>query len=206
MVVTFIMKQKNFCDRYSILTALVVFPTTIFATPCFAVNIDKIHSIPFSHPERALQKKQGEYQLAQYSGSCRQVAARSGLYVWQKPTTISSVVALLDYGQEVTIQNRGKNGWVPISAPVKGYVFNTDFLISCQAATPPNQNFCRKVVADAGLVVRRKPSINAARVGVVADGQNVLVAERGRNGWVPISVPLLGYVQSKYLGYCPGGV
>lgn len=176
---------------------------TVFTTLCLAVNTEQFQEIESSTSETTLQKNQGEYQLA-YSDSCRQIMARNGLYVWQKPNT-GSFVALLDYGQQVTIRNRGKNGWVPISAPVRGYIFNTDYLASCQAAaTPPNQNFCRRVVANAGIVVRRSPSINAARVGAVSNNRNVLIAERGKNGWIPISLPLIGYVHSKYLGYCSG--
>lgn len=195
--------KKSSWQKFLTLTTSLVLTATVFATPCFAVNTDKLQGIQSSGSERALQKNQGEYQLARYPGSCRQIMARNGLYVWQKPTINSSVVGLLDYGQEITIRNRGKNGWVPISAPIQGYILHTNYLTSCQAASPPSQNFCRKVVADAGLVVREKPSMNAARVGVVPNGQNVVLGERGKNGWVPILVPFLGYVQSKYLSYCP---
>lgn len=201
------MKQKSGRQqKYPTLTTTLVLTATIFATPCFAVNTDQLHSIQSSSaPQRARQKNhQGEYQLARYSSSCRQVMARDGLYVWQNPTS-SKVVGYLDYGQQVRIRNRGKNGFVPISAPIQGYIFNSSYLVSCFAAkTPPSQNFCRRVVADAGLVVRRGPSFNAARVGEVPYGRNVIIEKRGKNGWVSIAVPFLGYVQSKYLGYCQG--
>ncbi|MBD2773708.1 SH3 domain-containing protein [Iningainema tapete] len=198
------MKQKSGWQKYPSLTTTLVLTATVFVTPCLAVNTDQLQEIESSALETTWQKNQGEYQLAKYSSSCRRVMARNGLYVWRKPNN-GSFVTRLDYGQQVTIRNRGKNGWVPISAPVRGYIFNTNYLASCQAAaTPPNQNQCRRVVADSGLVVRRSPSINAVRVGVVPNARNVLIAKRGKNGWVSIAVPLIGYVQSKYLGYCSG--
>ena len=178
---------------------------TVFITPSLAVETVNHQFMQSSTPERALENNQGEYLIAQYSSSCRRVMARNGLFVLQKPTVDSAVVGLLDYGTNVTIRDRGKNGWVPISSPVNGYILHTNFLASCQAAqaaTPPDLNFCRKVTADGGLVVRTAPSNNSARVGVVSKGQNVVIA-RGKNGWVPISTPLMGYAQSRYLAYCP---
>ena len=188
------------------LTTVIVLTATIFTTQSFAVNRDNLQRIQSSSIERTLQKKQGEYQLAKYSGSCRQVMARNGLYVMRKPTLNSSVVTLLDYGQQVTIRNSGKNGWVGISSPTQGYISQTDYLASCHAeGTPSGENFCRQVVTKAGLVVRRSPSINAARIGFVSNRRNVLIEKRGKNGWVPITAPYFGYVPSKHLRYCQQG-
>ncbi|BAY11987.1 SH3 domain-containing protein [Calothrix sp. NIES-2098] len=198
------MKRKFLGQGYSTFTTSLVLAATVFITPSFAVNAVN-QDIKSLNSARALSNQQGEYLIAQYSSRCRRVMARNGLFVLQKPTVDSPVVGLLDYGTNVTIRDRGKNGWVPISSPVKGYILHTNFLSSCQAskaATPPELNFCRKVAADGGLVVRVAPSNNSARVGVVPNGQNVVIA-RGKNGWVPISVPLMGYAQSRYLAYCP---
>ncbi|MDZ7958533.1 MAG: SH3 domain-containing protein [Aulosira sp. DedQUE10] len=178
---------------------------TVFITPSLALETVNHQGMQFSASERVLQNNQGEYLIAKYSSTCRRVMARNGLYVVQKPTVDSQVVGLLDYGTNVTIGDRGKNGWVPISSPVKGYILHTNFLASCQAGqvkTPPELNFCRKVATDGGLVVRTAASNNSARVGVVPNGENVVIA-RGQNGWVPISAPLMGYAQSRYLAYCP---
>lgn len=70
-------------------------------------------------------------QLAQVSNNCRQVAAiGGGLYVRERPTVYSESVAVLSDGQTVMIENGGTKYWVPISAPVPGYVFR-GFLTSC---------------------------------------------------------------------------
>ena len=198
------MKNSGWQWKYPTLTTAIVLTATIFTTQSLAVNRDNLQRIQSSSFD--LQKKQGEYQLAKYSGSCRQVMARNGLYVMRKPTINSSVVTLLDYGQHVTIRNGGKNGWVGISSPTQGYISQTDYLGSCQAkGTPSSQNFCRQVVTKAGLVVRQSPSIKAARVGFVPNRRSVLIEKRGRNGWVPITAPIFGYVQSKHLHYCKQG-
>ncbi len=52
----------------------------------------------------------------------RRVAAESGLRVRQEPSINSPIVGSLANEERVTIVNRGANGWVPISSPIKGYV------------------------------------------------------------------------------------
>jgi Bacterial SH3 domain len=53
---------------------------------------------------------------------CRQVAVREGIQVRKDPSLNSQVLGTLVNGQQVTIVNRGASGWVPISAPVNGYI------------------------------------------------------------------------------------
>lgn len=69
----------------------------------------------------------------QTEGYCLEVTAMgSGLYVRSQPTVYSEAVAVLQDGQQVTSLNIPPigNGWLPVVAPVKGYVF-ADFLQSC---------------------------------------------------------------------------
>lgn len=54
--------------------------------------------------------------------SCRQVAMENGLYVRRAPTVYSRAIAQLDYGQRVSTNDTGEQ-WVPITAPIDGYVF-----------------------------------------------------------------------------------
>lgn len=196
------MKDKVGWQNYPIVMTSLLLTTTVFAYPSFAVNTTKLQLIQPSTLDQRLQENQGKYQLAQTSGNCRQVRIRNGLYVFDKPSIKGSVVGFLDYGQNVTIINRGKNGFVPISSPIQGYVF-AEFLNLCKFVTPTLPSFCRQAIADAGIVVRRKPSFNAARVGVIPKGRDITINSRGKNGWVETVLPLGGYVQSKYLGYCP---
>lgn len=144
----------------------------------------------------------GKYQLAQVvSENCRQVSASSGVYVRREPTVYSTALGIIGGGRYVTVAPGGTSNWVPISAPLKGYVFR-NFLTSCQSAPPPPSN-CRQVSsARGGLSVRQNPSINSAIVGKVVNGRYVTIQNSGANGWVPISVPLQGYVSADYLVYC----
>ena len=54
--------------------------------------------------------------------NCREVSQRGSLYVRREPSTNSAVVGVVPNGRNVTIENLGTNGWVPISAPLEGYV------------------------------------------------------------------------------------
>jgi hypothetical protein len=195
-------KPKSIWQKYLTLITSLLLTTTIFTYPSSATNIIKLELVESSTPNPNWQKKQSEYQLVHASGNCRQVRTRSGLYVFDKPSITGSVVGFLDYGQNVTIKNLGKDGFVPISSPIQGYVF-AEFLNLCKFVTPTLPSFCRIAIADNGIVVRRKPSINAARVGVIPKARSITINSRGRNGWVETVLPLRGYVQSKYLGYCP---
>ncbi|AFZ17995.1 SH3 domain-containing protein [Allocoleopsis franciscana] len=53
---------------------------------------------------------------------CRAVSKRGGLYVRQEPSINSAGVGAVPNGRNVTLENLGANGWVPISAPLQGYV------------------------------------------------------------------------------------
>lgn len=61
---------------------------------------------------------------------------------------------------------------------------------------------CRRVVNRNGLDVRLQPTTSSTAVGMVNYGRNVSIESRGINGWVPISVPLQGYVNANSLGAC----
>ncbi|MEB3830702.1 SH3 domain-containing protein [Phormidium sp. CCY1219] len=52
---------------------------------------------------------------------CREVLGE-GATVWQTPSFESGVVGNLDFREQVAIENRGQNGWVPIYAPFEGYI------------------------------------------------------------------------------------
>lgn len=56
------------------------------------------------------------------TSSCRRVAVKEGMAVRQNPSLNGAVLGTLIDGQEISIVNRGANGWVPISSPINGYV------------------------------------------------------------------------------------
>lgn len=83
----------------------------------------------------------------------------------------------------------------------KGYVYG-GFLGECEAANSPPPTDCRSVAAVRGINVYQTPSSDGATTGFVANGRRVTIESLGTDGWVPISVPLKGYVQAENLGYC----
>jgi uncharacterized protein YgiM (DUF1202 family) len=182
-------------------TIATVMLLTGFATSCTAASIATRQLIQPVASKQVTTESQEIVQIAQTIDSCRRVSAVSGLNVYQEASINSSVIGNVVNGRYVTIINRGINGWVPISAPLKGYISAAN-LVYCQS-TSPSVDRCRQVAARGGLNVRREPSVYSSILGIVANGRYVTISNRGANGWVPISVPLNGYVSSAYLKYCP---
>jgi uncharacterized protein YgiM (DUF1202 family) len=194
-------------QKYVTMPTLLLSALTAFVSPSTAASTATTQEI--KTPKVTSFQNKGVYQLAQGSTNCRSVAARNGLYVREDPTVYSRALGIIPYGQNVTVvESRGANTvggnpgakWMPISAPMQGYVY-ADFLSSCQESPPPKN--CREVSKRGGAYIRQEPSINSDVVGVVPNGRNVTIENRGANGWVPISVPLQGYVSATYLTYCP---
>ncbi len=97
-----------------------------------------VRGTPTSLEKQSLPQQQ---QLDQID--CLEVSAKgSGLYLQSQPTVHSEALGILPDGQQV-VPFKNKlfgNGWLPISAPMRGYVF-AGFLTPCKADTiPPNSN------------------------------------------------------------------
>lgn len=188
------MKTHEMWQKYTSLTSSLLVTATALVAPSFAANKNPT-------PYKVEVQNQGESLLAQIPDSCRQVVAGNGLNVRQEPTIDSQAIGLIGSGRTVTIQSLGENGWVPITAPLKGYVYG-GFLGECQAANSPPPTDCRSVAAVRGINVYQTPSSDGATTGFVANGRRVTIESLGSDGWVPITVPLKGYVQSENLAYC----
>lgn len=202
------MLKMKYWSQFTVTIHLFLLALTAFTTSS-AVASTAIHQDKqLSTPKQTFFQNERDYQIAQVSSNCRQVAVKNGLYVRQAPTVYSKALGVIPQGRNVTVvENRGANvvvgnpgaEWMPISAPIQGYVF-AGFLTPCQASPSPTN--CREVSARGGLNVRRSPSINSAVVGVVPNERNVTIENKGANGWVSISAPLQGYVSETYLEYC----
>ncbi len=221
------MRKLSSRQKSMVVAPLLSLAVTAFPTFSTAVSIAPQGIQPSILGSTSFHKKDG-YHLAQVSDNCRQVSASDGLQVRQQPSLSSTVIGFVENGKQVAITNRGASGWVPIYAPLNGFV-SAAYLKSCAStSTPsptpapsptptptptptpsptststPSSDLCRRVLASGGLQVRQQPSIGSTVVGVVADGQNVTIKNPGASGWVPISGPLQGYVSAAYLRYCP---
>ncbi|MEG3881184.1 SH3 domain-containing protein [Microcoleus sp. herbarium7] len=194
------MNNKNSRVKSTALRIALLLTTMVYATPSFAVNADKLETVQFSTSERTSLQKQGEFQLAQAAGSCYQVIARNGLDVRRDPTVYSEAIGIINYGRNVTVEPGRTRYWIPISAPLQGYVY-ANWLAPCGAASLPPNN-CRQVVARTSAPVRQEPSITGEIIGSVASGRRVTIENLGADGWGAVSVPLRGYIASEYLAYC----
>ncbi|MDZ7965490.1 MAG: SH3 domain-containing protein [Nostoc sp. DedSLP03] len=61
-------------------------------------------------------------QTTSQTDNCRKIFVEGVLRVRQEPSINSPILGVLQSGQQVTIKNRGKDGWVSISSPTNGYI------------------------------------------------------------------------------------
>jgi uncharacterized protein YgiM (DUF1202 family) len=193
------MKQKSSRKDYPALTIPCLLTAALLATPTLSVNAIELRDNTSSSSKSTLASETG-IQITQRSYRCRQVTAKRGLYVREKPTVYSNAIGIVAYGRNVEVAGGITNNWVPISAPLKGYVY-ADWIGRCQAASPPPSN-CRRVIAERGIPARQAPSSDSKVVGYISSGRRVILTGQGTNGWVPISIPFRGYVPSNQLVYC----
>lgn len=82
-------------------------------------------------PEFTSSSNQSMLQLAQsFPNNCAEVIALSGLYVRREPTVYSEAIGILNYSTNVIAEAGGTEEWLPISAPLKGYVWR-DWVAPC---------------------------------------------------------------------------
>ena len=170
----------------------------------------------------------GNSQPAPTGAKCRRVATPGGINVRSTPN--GTITGSLANGTTVTVEATFSPGWVTISAPQKGVIFDR-YLTTCDRAASPSAaaspapspapsaaaapapsakpnptsmtgDTCRQVVATDGLNIRQSASASSPIVGSVANMQRVTIVNRGSKGWVPISAPVNGYVAVNYLKYC----
>ena len=141
------------------------------------------------------------------NSNCRQVT-RNNLPVRNKPE--GQLVGRLPRNQQVFMANEGFNGWVPIEAPINGYV-PAEYLTACTGntadlstanseplATVDGTN-CRLVMSP-DVPLRAEPMGNI--IGTLNKNERVYIANEGFDGWVPIESPASGYVTAANLGQC----
>lgn len=151
--------------------------------------------------------------LMSQNKTCRQVNSDTSIDVRNAPT--GPVIGRLESADQVYIAGKTNSEWVQISYPMAGYVYagnlaycsgnnvtnlslDNNSLITQNTDTVPGSN-CRQVNKDK-LLVYSKP--NGQIVGRLTEEQQVMIANEGFNGWVPIEYPVSGYIASQYLTDC----
>lgn len=189
------MKQTSSRQEYLALIKTFFLTTVAFVTSTLPVNASELQDKIFSSSKSTFAS-----ETAQNSNNCQQVIAKRGLYVREEPTVYSNAVGIIAYGRNVEVTGTITNNWLPISAPLQGYVY-AEWIGRCQAASPPPSN-CRRVIAERGIPARQEPSSDSKVLGYISSGRRVILTGQGTNGWVPISIPFKGYVPSDRLVYC----
>ncbi|MBD1807503.1 SH3 domain-containing protein [Microcoleus sp. FACHB-SPT15] len=199
------MKQMINWQTSVAVTASIALAWTAFPVSSTVASTATPLEIQPSAPSQTSVQNQAEYKLAQASDNCRRVDTRSSnLNVRSSPG--GSIIGSLTDKSLVSIENTGSNGWVPISSPRQGYVFGA-YLNLCEQPVPPSETAtlldnCRQVGVTGSIRVREEASISSPIIGTLANRQRVTIVNRGENGWVPISEPVMGYISGADLKYC----
>ncbi|MFW6359497.1 MAG: SH3 domain-containing protein [Chroococcales cyanobacterium] len=151
----------------------------------------------------------------QLDSTCREVATeRMNLNVRANPD--GPIIGSLPPGTNVTITSR-QGRWIPITQPINGFV-HSSYLEYCGdrppmeqpgAARPDtmtqtlaNNAMCREVSRRRVAEVRENPTQGSPVMNTLRAGEQVVIENRGANGWIPLETPTDGYVQARYLTTC----
>lgn len=128
------MKHHKHWQQVIAKTALLSLGLPVFFTSAAMANTSNLagsnlegHQVP---TQKNLPETQSALQTTQAPNVCYRVVAESGLYVREEATIYSEAIAILYYGQPVTIAPGGTEKWTPILTPIRGYVWS-DWLIPC---------------------------------------------------------------------------
>jgi uncharacterized protein YgiM (DUF1202 family) len=143
--------------------------------------------------------------IADATNACRRAIAPDGLNVRQKPWGDSPLIGEIPFGETLSIDNLGDNGWVAISSPYEGYVRALNIGYCDRAVSPPLQE-CREIGDPQGLTVRARPRRDSEIVAQLTHREQVAIENLGDNGWVPIYSPFSGYVRANGLEDCTDSI
>ncbi|MGD2182311.1 SH3 domain-containing protein [Lusitaniella coriacea] len=145
------------------------------------------------------------------TGQCR--AAKRGIFIYRGRSTDSQKLQALSINDRVRLaEPSGRNGWIEIDRPIRGFVQKNDLLPSCDspaAATPisPSNTLCRRVIYDGveGMTIRSGAGLNFPRVGGVFFGDIVQIdpsarrlLDDERRAWVKLTSPVSGWISNGF--------
>lgn len=173
-----------------------------FGSPVSAIEVGQ-SSRPVN-PQNQRSQNLNEFQQSQStlarSEQCYEVTTPSGLYVREAPTAGSAAIGVVPYEQNLLVAGNRVGEFVPIAAPVQGYV-QSGWLAPC-LFTPQLINICPSPINEIEFLLQRDPGSGEAIVGSTNIEQSVIL-NRGNDGtWTAVADPLEGYVPFEYLTYC----
>lgn len=118
------MTPTNYWKRSTALTTVFGVITAILSVSTGAAAATTRQAVQSSTSGTLLPGNQGELELAQsFPNRCAAVVPPNGLYVRREPSVYSEAIGIVDYQSYLTTAEGGTETWVPISAPLKGYVW-----------------------------------------------------------------------------------
>ncbi|MCA1991933.1 MAG: SH3 domain-containing protein [Coleofasciculus sp. S288] len=204
------------------ITLLVLVSSVVWSLETTATVVPGITSANLTfETEFILSQKRSSVQLTQgLIGQCR--AASRSMFVYRERSNANPIRALEPNEQVALAEEAGREGWIAISSPIRGFVEARD-LKTCSSqepresrepreprrtpSPPPSSNLCRQVSYEGteGLAIRARPDANSSRVGGVFFGDRVRltnppqfqVDNQGRE-WVKIAAPVVGWMSNGF--------
>jgi hypothetical protein len=200
------MKPINFCTKSVAIFALVLSATgSLNAT---AALIPSTTSAKMSvRSQLALSQTSSNSQVAQgLVGQCR-VTAKS-IFVYRERSTANPIRALEGNERVSLAEASGRDGWIAINSPVRGFVETRDLTGCSRGEAPTRQlNLCRQVTYRGieGLAIRERPDSNSLRVGGAFNGERVTLSNppefrqdtEGRE-WARLTAPIAGWISNGF--------
>jgi len=141
-----------------------------------------------------LSTAQGDTAQA-FPGKC--AMAREEIFVYNSPATSGQRIRSLGPEEQVALADEGMNGWIAIDSPIKGFVQIKDL----KPCSPIGE--CR--AAKQGIFLYDKPDSSGRKIRSILTNEEVTIAGTNENGWIAISSPANGFVQTVDLKSCEGG-
>lgn len=127
------MKLIKQWKKSTTLTTLFWAATAALSVSAYATTTATRQASQSTALEALLPGDQRNLELTQSSNSCAEVVPPNGLYVRREPTVYSEAIGILEYRTNITAEAGGTEEWLPISAPVRGYVWR-GWVAPCGAA------------------------------------------------------------------------
>ena len=150
------------------------------------VAIASMEGTAFSQVQRVAQA---------FPGKC--AMAKEDIFVYNEPATSGRRIRSMGPSEQVTLADEGMNGWIAIDSPIKGFVQITDL----KPCSPIGE--CR--AAKQGIFVYDGPDPSGRKIRSLLTNEEVTIASNNENGWIGISSPVNGFVQTADLKKCHEG-
>lgn len=115
------MKHLKNWQRVVTNTLLLTLGIPVFLSSTATANTRNLSN--YQPAQTAVSESQSERQITQNLNTCYEVIVEHGLIIQKEPTVYSQALGGLYFGQKVAIAPGRTAYWMPIVAPMQGYVW-----------------------------------------------------------------------------------